>query len=57
MPLLFKNCSTIEVKYLFIRFNKSKFFPGNTNNTDRNGVENKIHTCTLNAQKDITGMN
>ena len=57
MPLLFKNCSMIEVKYFLIRFNKSKFFPGNTNNTDRNGVENKIHTCTPNAQKDNTGMN
>ena len=45
----------IEVKYFLIRFNKSKFFPGNTNN--RNGVENKIRTCTPNAQKDNTGMN
>ena len=57
MPLLFKNCSMIEVKYFLIRFNKSKFFPGNTNNTDRNGVENKICTCTPNGQKDNTGMN
>ena len=57
MLLLFENFSVIEVKYFLIRFNKSKFFPENTNNTDRNGVENKIHTCTLNGQKDITGMN
>ena len=47
----------IEVKYFLIRFNKSKFFPGNANNTDRNGVEKKIRTCTPNAQKDNTGMN
>ena len=39
MPLLFKNYSLIEVKYFLIRFSKSKFFPGNTNTTDRNGVK------------------
>ena len=33
------------VIYLLIRFNKSKFYPCNTNNTDGNGV-NKQNTHT-----------
>ena len=38
MSLLFKNYSLVEVMYLLIRFNKSKFLFWNTNNTDENGV-------------------
>ena len=38
MSLLFKNYSLVEVAYLLIRFNKTKFFPWNTNKTDGNGV-------------------
>ena len=36
--LLIKNYSVVEVIYLLIRFSKSNFFPRNTNNADRNGV-------------------
>ena len=38
MPLLFKTHSLVEVINLLIRFNKTKFLPWNTKNTDRNGV-------------------
>ena len=34
----FKNYSLLEVLYLLIRCNNTKFFLWNTNNTDRNGV-------------------
>ena len=34
MSLLFKNGSLAEVNYLLIRFNKTKFFPWNSKNTD-----------------------
>ena len=45
MSLLFNNYSLVEVIYLLIRFNKSKFFLSNKNNTDGNGVK-KQHTHT-----------
>ena len=45
MCFLFKNYSLVEVVYLLIRFNTTKFFLWNTNNTDRNGV-NKQNTHT-----------
>ena len=38
MSLFFKNYSLVEIMYLLIRFNKIKFFPWNTKNTDRNGI-------------------
>ena len=56
MSLLFKNYSLVEIKYLLIRFSKTKFFPQNIKNTDRNGV-NKLNTQvpTKQAEKDNTG--
>ena len=36
MSLFFKYYSHVEVIYPLIRFNKIKFFPRNTKNTDRN---------------------
>ena len=45
MYFLFKNYSLVKVIYLLIRCYKTRFFLGNTNNTDRNGV-NKQHTYT-----------
>ena len=54
MPLLFKNYSLVEVAYLFIRCNKTRFFLWNTNNTDRNGV-NKQKTHTKHLENDNTG--
>ena len=38
MSFLFKNYSLVEVIYLLIRFNKTKFFLCKKNNTDGNGV-------------------
>ena len=55
MSLLFKNYSLVEVIHLFIRFNKTKFFPWNTKNTDRNGVNKQIFTDTKHSEKDYTG--
>ena len=43
MLLPFKNNSLVEVTYLLIRFNKSKF-PWNANNTNGNGVTKQTHT-------------
>ena len=43
MILLFKNYSLVEVTYLLIRFNKTKFLSWNTKNTDRNDI-NKQNT-------------
>ena len=48
MSFLLKNYSLVESVYLFIRYNKSKFFLQNTNNTDRNDV-NKQNTHTPNT--------
>ena len=45
MSSIFKNYSLTEVIYLLIRFNETNFFPRNTKNTDRNGV-NKQNTHT-----------
>ena len=53
LSLLFKNYSLVEVPYLFIRFNKTKFFPWNTKNIDKNDVINKTYTCTPNTQSKI----
>ena len=41
----------LEIVYMFIRCNKTKFFLWNTNNTDRNGV-NKQKTHTKHLEKD-----
>ena len=48
MSFLLKNYSLVESVYLFIRCNKIKFFPQNTNDTDRNGVH-KQNTHTSNT--------
>ena len=47
----FQTYSLVEVTYLLIRFNKTKFFPWNTNNTDRNGVNKQ--NITLRMEKRI----
>ena len=45
MSLLFKIFSPVEVTYLLPRFSKIKFFPWNTKNVDKNGVNKQnIHT-------------
>ena len=54
---LFKTYSFVEVVYLLIRFNKTKFFQGNTNNTNKNGVNKQnthTHTHILNTLGKIT---
>ena len=38
MSLLFKNRWVVEVTYQVIRFSEARFFPWNTKNTDRYGV-------------------
>ena len=43
VPLLFKNYWFVQVTHLLIRFNKTKFFPWNTKNTHKSGV-NKQNT-------------
>ena len=43
ISLLFKNYLLSEISCLMTRFSKTKFFPWNTNNEDRNGV-NKQNT-------------
>ena len=48
MYFLLKNYSLVESAYLFNRCNKTKFYPRNTNNTDRNSV-NKKNTHTTNT--------
>ena len=54
MPFLLKNYSLVEVVYLFIKCNKTKFLPWNTDNTDRN-VVNKQKGHTKHLQKDNIG--
>ena len=58
MLLPFKNNSLVEVTYLLIRFNKSKF-PWNANNTNGNGVTKqthaRTHARTSNNEEDNTG--
>ena len=60
MSFLFKNYSLVKVMYLLIRCNKTRFFLGNTNNTNRNGVNKQnthtyththTHTHTPNTQR------
>ena len=51
MSLLFKTYSLVEVTYLLIRFNKTKFFPWDRNNTDRNGANKQ--NITLRMEKRI----
>ena len=54
MSFLWKNYSLVERVCLFIRCNKTKFYLQNTDNTDRNGVNEKnIHTKQL--EKDNIG--
>ena len=48
MSFLYKNYTIVQVAYLFIRRNKTKFFLWNTNNTDKNDVnKQKKHTKYL----------
>ena len=54
MSFILKNYSLVESVYLFIRWNKTKFFLRNTYNTDRNGV-NKQNTHTKHLEKDNIG--
>ena len=54
MCFLLKNYSLVESVYLFIRYNKTKFFQQNTIDTDRNGV-NKQNRHTKHLEKDNTG--
>ena len=60
MLLPFKNNSLVEVTYLLIRFNKSKF-PRNTNNNNGNGVTKqknthaRTHARISNNEEDNTG--
>ena len=60
MSFIFKNYSLMEVIYLLIRFSETNFFPRNTKNTDRNGVNKQnthththTHTRTPNTQRKI----
>ena len=60
MSFIFKNYSLMEVIYLLIRFSETNFFPRNTKNTDRNGVNKQnthththTHTHTPNTQRKI----
>ena len=54
MSSLFKNYSLIEVIYLLIKCNKTKFFLSSTITTDRNGVNKQnTHTETPNTQRKI----
>ena len=56
MSLIFKNYSLAEDTYLLIRLNKTKFFWWNTNNTDRNGInEQNTQTHTKHSKKDSIG--
>ena len=45
--LFIKNYWLAEVTYLLIRFNKTNFFPWNTNNTERYGVNKQNNTPPL----------
>ena len=54
MCFLLKNYSLVESVYLFIRYNKTKFFQQNTIDTDRNGV-NKQNRHTKHLEKDNIG--
>ena len=55
MCLNFKSYCFVEVTYLLIRFNKTMFFPWNTKNIDRNGVnKQKKNTRTLHTQRKTT---
>ena len=51
---LFKDYLLVEVIYMLIGCNKTKFFLWNTNNTDRNDV-NKQNTHTNHSEKHNTG--
>ena len=53
MYFLFKNYSIVEIVYLVIRCNKTKFFREVQINTDKNGV-NEQNTHTKHLEKDHT---
>ena len=53
MPVLFKNYSLVEVIPLLMRFNRTKSFLWNKENTDRNGI-NGQKTHTPRTQRKIT---
>ena len=61
MPSLFKNYSIVKDIYHLIRCDKTRFLMWDTDNTDRNGVNNKTkhthihtHTHTPNSERKIT---
>ena len=54
MSFLFIKYSLVEFVYLFIRCNKTKFLLSNTNNADKNGV-NQQNTHTKHLKKDNIG--
>lgn len=53
MSLFFKENTLAEVIYLLNIFNKIRFFLGNSNNADRNDV-NEQNTCTLHTGYDTS---
>ena len=53
IPFLFKNYSLVDVRYLLIKFSKTKSFFRNTKNTDWNGV-NKQNTHVPHTKRKIT---
>ena len=53
IPFLFKNYSLVDVRYLLIKFSKTKSFFRNTKNTDWNGV-NKQNTYVPHTKRKIT---
>ena len=56
MSLLHQNYWHVEVIYLLIRFNKIQFFPRNTKNSDRYGVNKQnTHTHTTHPEKNNSG--
>ena len=56
MSLLSKNYLVFKVTYLLNSFNKTKFFPWNTKNTARNGINKEnTHTYTKHSEKDNIG--
>ena len=56
MSLPLKYYSLVEVIYLLNKFNKTKFFPWNTKNTDRKGTnEQNTHMYIKQSGKDNIG--
>ena len=54
--LCFSKIAHLSKSHLLIRFNITKFFPWNTKNTDRNGINKQnTHTYTKQSEKDNIG--